>query len=86
MTEPTEELPERINVAFTDEESACVHRFAEWFAARCLENGMTPPPDPMRALLFGAFMLHNRVAFLERILLENDINAGDDAPPPETMQ
>ena len=35
MTEPTEELPERINVAFTDEVGKRLrHRLAEWFVPR----------------------------------------------------
>ena len=87
MTEPTESEA-RASVAFDDAESACVYQFAEWFAARCRERNMKPPPDPMRALLFGAYMLHQRCAFLERILAENDIDAGDYAPilEPETMQ
>ena len=85
MSNPTEDPP-RVTVSFDDAETGAIYQFAEWFAARCLERGMKPPPDPMRSLLFGAFMLHQRVAFLERILLENEIDAGDYAPPPDTLQ
>ncbi len=85
MTEPTEDPP-RVTVQFDDTETACIYQFAEWFAAVCRAHGKKPPGDPMRALLFGAWMLHTRCAFLEEVLKENDIDAGDYAPPPETMQ
>ena len=89
MTEPTERRSPRAHVAFDDAESACVYQFAEWFAARCREHNMKPPPDPLRALLVrGVHAAPPAVAFLERILAENDIDVSDYAPilDPETMQ
>ena len=87
MTERTEqgELP-RVTVQFNEAETAQIHALAEWFAAVCIKHGEPVPPDPMRALLYAAGMLHTRCAFLESVLVENDINAADYAPPPETMQ
>ena len=79
-------MTERTTVEFNDDETRAVHQLAEWFANACLAHGLKPPPDPMRALLVAAYSLHQRCAFLEAILEANDINAGDYAPPTETMQ
>ena len=86
MTEPSAEQPERINVAFTDEESACVHQLAGWFARVCEAQGMKPPPDPMRCLLVASFVLWNRVQFLEQILAGEGIDPRDHLPPPGPVQ
>ena len=63
--DPNQTKPERVTVAFTDEETARVHRLAEAYAALCKHQGKPIPPDPMRALLECCEHMEQTIAIIQ---------------------
>ena len=62
-------------VKLTEDETGRVFALAEIWASRCVERGITPPPDPLRALLAAAENLYQTVCALDALHERAEIEA-----------
>ena len=64
-----------VKVELTEDETGRVFALAEIWASRCVERGIKPPPDPLRALLAAAESLYQTVCAMDALSERAEIEA-----------
>ena len=67
--------PTVCTVQLNEDETGRVFALAEIWASRCVERGITPPADPLRALLAAAESLYQTVCAMDALSERAEIEA-----------
>ena len=73
--DPEDKSPTTLKVEFNEDEIGKIYALAEIWASRCVERGITPPPDPLRALLAAAESLYQTVCAMDALYERAEIEA-----------